>query len=233
MDRDVISCVIPVYNGERFLAEALDSVLEQTRPPEEVIVVDDGSTDGTPEVAARYAGRVTCLRQDNAGHEVARNRGVASSRGDLIAFLDADDLWHPEKLAKQAARFEANPDLDVSTTLIRNFWMPELRDEELALRDHPLSRDLPGYMPSALAVRRTAFDRFGLFDGTLPHKALVAWLVRATRGGAALECVHEVLTFRRIHESNMSRTRRGEDAMELLHVAKALIDRRRSDARPA
>ena len=228
----MISCVIPVYNGERFLAEALDSALGQSRPPDEVIVVDDGSTDATPEVIAHYAGRVTYLRQDNAGHAAARNRGVAASRGDLVAFLDADDLWHPEKLAKQAARFETNADLDVSTTLIRNFWVPELRYEQEALGDHYLTRDLPGYMPSAVAVRRNAFDRFGLFDGGLRHKALIAWLAHATRGGGALECVPEVLAFRRIHEFNMSRTKHARDAMELLDVAKALVDRRRSDADP-
>jgi glycosyltransferase involved in cell wall biosynthesis len=223
-----ISCVIPVYNGERFLAEALDSVLAQTRPPEEIVVVDDGSTDDTPRVAARYAGQVHYLRQDNRGHAAARNRGIEATSGELVAFLDADDLWHPDKLARQAERFEARADLDISSTLIRNFWVAELQAEQSSLRDHFLTRDMPGYMPSAVTVRRSAFRRLGGFDETMKHKALIEWLARAARAAAVMECLPAVLTFRRIHESNMSRTKANRDAAELLEVAHAMIGRHRS-----
>jgi glycosyltransferase involved in cell wall biosynthesis len=201
----VISCVVPVYNGERFLAEGLDSVLAQTRPPDEVIVVDDGSTDGTAEVAARYAGRVTYLRQNNAGSPAARNRGVASSRGDLIAFLDADDLWHPEKLAKQAARFEARPELGLCVTLVRNFWIPELRHEEERLRGHPFTGDLPGMAPQCLLARRSVFDIVGPLDESLRLGDDTDWFLRAADKGIVLEMLKEVLTYRRIHHSNLTR----------------------------
>ena len=130
-----ISCVIPCYNGERFLGAALDSVIAQTLPPAEIIVVDDGSTDGsTADVAANYGSRVTYLRQDNAGPAAARNRGLACARGDFVAFLDADDLWHQDKLARQAVRFEARPELDISVTHLRAFWEFEVRHEQDALR---------------------------------------------------------------------------------------------------
>ena len=88
-----VSVIIPVYNGNRHLAAAVDSVLDQTVSPLEVIVVDDGSTDGTPRVAAAYGDAVVYLRQDNGGTGAARNRGVEHSSGQLLAFLDADDLW--------------------------------------------------------------------------------------------------------------------------------------------
>ena len=112
----LISVVIPAWNCARYLRRALDSVLAQQYPDDrlDVIVVDDGSTDASPEIVADYAardGRVRLLRQSNAGPAAARNRGIAAARGELIAFLDADDRWAPGKLAAQAARFAANPSL--------------------------------------------------------------------------------------------------------------------------
>jgi len=104
-----VTCVIPVYNGERFLGNALDSALGQSRPPDEIIVVDDGSTDATAAVAARYGGRIAYHRHENAGPAVARNRGIKAGCGDLVAILDADDLWHTDKLARQVARSRHGP----------------------------------------------------------------------------------------------------------------------------
>ncbi len=201
-----ISCVIPVYNGERFLAEALDSALGQTRPAAEVIVVDDGSTDGTLEVAARYSGRVTYLRQDNAGPAAARNRGVAASRGDLVAFLDADDLWHPEKLAKQAARFQIRPELGISVTHVRNFWIPELWQEEERLRGHPFTADhLPGKTFQCLVALRSAFEAVGPINESLRLGEDTDWFLRAADKGMVLEMLPEVLTYRRMHQANVTR----------------------------
>jgi glycosyltransferase involved in cell wall biosynthesis len=97
-----ISVVIPCYNGARFLREALDSVLAQTHPAREVIVVDDGSTDDSAAVAASYGPPVRVIRQPNQGESVARNRGIDAAEGDWVAFLDADDWWLPEKLEEQA-----------------------------------------------------------------------------------------------------------------------------------
>jgi glycosyltransferase involved in cell wall biosynthesis len=100
-----VSVIIPTYNYGRFLTEAISSALEQTHPPLEIIVIDDGSTDDTADVAERFSAQVTYIRQENAGVSAARNRGVAESSGELIAFLDADDIWEPTKLEKQVAKF--------------------------------------------------------------------------------------------------------------------------------
>jgi len=105
-----VSVVIPAYNSAEYLADAVESVLAQTHPQVELIVVDDGSTDGTAEVMADYADRCTYVRQPNAGSAAARNHGIQLARGELIAFLDADDLWLPHKLQRQVECFEAHPD---------------------------------------------------------------------------------------------------------------------------
>ena len=117
-----ISVVIPTYNYGRFIAEAIESALVQTRKPDDVIVVDDGSTDETEAAVRRLeADRVRYIRQPNAGVCVARNRGVAESSGDLIAFLDADDTWEPTKLEKQLAMFEADPEIGLVHCGMREF----------------------------------------------------------------------------------------------------------------
>jgi GT2 family glycosyltransferase len=109
--RASVSVLVPAYNAERWIGEALDSILGQTVPAAEVIVIDDGSIDGTPGVVRGFGARVQYVRQENAGAAAARNRGLALARGDYIAFLDADDLWLPEKLEKQLALLERQPEL--------------------------------------------------------------------------------------------------------------------------
>jgi len=101
MTDPLVSVVIPVYNGERFVAQAIESVLAQTWPNIEVIAVNDGSTDGSAEVLARYEGRVAVVEQDNCGVAAARNAGIRRARGEFIAFLDQDDWWRTEKLSRQ------------------------------------------------------------------------------------------------------------------------------------
>ncbi|MBR1364866.1 MULTISPECIES: glycosyltransferase family 2 protein [Bradyrhizobium] len=102
MDREPrVSVIIPSFNCASFLVEALDSVLEQTRPADEIIVIDDGSTDQTEEVLRPYLGQIILLRQQNNGVSAARNNGIARATGDWVAFLDADDVWKPEKLSRQ------------------------------------------------------------------------------------------------------------------------------------
>lgn len=107
----MISVIIPTYNHARFLAQAIESALAQTLPPVELIVVDDGSTDETAQVLARYAGRIRVIRQQNSGVAAARNAGAALAAGDYLAFLDADDVWLPRKLERQMARLRAEPEL--------------------------------------------------------------------------------------------------------------------------
>jgi glycosyltransferase involved in cell wall biosynthesis len=229
MTNALVTCIIPVYNGERYLGEALESILNQTYGPLEVIVVDDGSTDRTPDVVTSYGSRVAYRRQANAGAPSARNLGIGAASGEWIAFLDADDLWHPEKLSKQLAFQKAG--LDFSVTLIQNFWIPELAREAELFRDHPRGRPLPGYVTGTLLAGRSAFERVGSFDGGVRHADSADWFVRARKAGLTGGLLEEVLVRRRIHEGNVSRQRAEQSRDEFLALLKRKVDARRDGNR--
>jgi glycosyltransferase involved in cell wall biosynthesis len=228
----LVSCVVPVYNGERYLAEALDSILGQTHRPLQVLVADDGSTDGTAAVAAAYGERVVLLRQANAGPAAARNLGLGAALGEYVAFLDADDLWDPRKLERQLARFRARPELDYCVTLMRNFWVPELADEAAQYRGRRYAQELPGYVCQTLLARRGLFDRVGWFDPRVCMGEDNDWFLRANDAGAVHELVPEVLAFRRLHLDNMTRRHRNEIPDALLRIVKSTLDRRRATGEP-
>ena len=116
-----VSVIVPTYNQARYLREAVDSALAQTAPPLEVIVVDDGSTDATPEILEAYGARIRRIRQPNQGVAAARNAGVAGARGECVAFLDSDDVWNPRKLERQVARFEADRGLGMIHCGVEHF----------------------------------------------------------------------------------------------------------------
>jgi glycosyltransferase involved in cell wall biosynthesis len=186
-----VSVVIPAYNCGPYLPCAIDSVLSQTYRSFEVIVVNDGSTDGTEKVLLPYRDRIKYLAGQNRGASAARNKGFAASRGDLIAYLDADDVWRPEKLALQVELFEANPDVGVCFTdftflgerLSGNRGFTErdsallrypsrqigsrsyLLTSLLLLQDFLVHQAFP--KPSVTMIRRECLDRIGGFDESL------------------------------------------------------------------
>ena len=218
--RPLVSCVVPVFNGARFLEDAVQSIEAQTWRPIEIIVVDDGSTDGTPDVIERIGDRVVALRQSNLGPPAARNAGVRAASGDFIAFLDADDLWLPEKLAVQMARFEARPELELCVGIARNWWIDELRHEADG------TPDTMGGVSAAL-FRRTLVDRLGPLDEALRHLDWVEWMLRGTDLGVVAETISEPLALRRIHHDNLSRRRQDEEPRERARVAQTRIARLR------
>jgi glycosyltransferase involved in cell wall biosynthesis len=232
MNKSLISCIVPVFNGENYLAEALESILAQTYRPIEVVVVDDGSTDGTAAVAARYGDRIRYVRQDNGGAPTARNLGLRMAVGEFVAFLDADDLWHPEKLERQMACFEARADLDLCVTHLQRFWVPQLEAEQKRFQDHRYSEVLPGYVTVTLLARRALFDSVGCFDTSRRVGDPMDWFLRAGEKGAVMELLPDVLVYVRMHENNLSvelGTRSMTPSMQnaILDVVKASLDRRR------
>jgi glycosyltransferase involved in cell wall biosynthesis len=227
MKLPLISCVVPVFNGERYLGEALESILKQSYQSLEIIVVDDGSTDGTATVMGHYAGQVRLLRQANAGTAAARNLGLNAANGEFVAFLDADDLWHPEKLERQMARFQARPELDYCVAHVQNFWVPELIEEEKRFREHRISKALPGYATGTLLARRALFDTVGQFNSTIKHADDTEWFLRASEHGATTELLPDVLLYRRLHQNNFSRLRASNSRDQYLRMLKTALDRRR------
>jgi glycosyltransferase involved in cell wall biosynthesis len=221
-----VSVIIPVFNGARYLADAISSVLGQTHPPTEVVVVDDGSTDDSVSVARAFGPDVQVIRQENRGQPAAMNQGIAQTSGEYVAFLDADDLWERNKTARQLQAFDARPETECSVTWLRGFVSPELEHERAAL-DPSLLRDAPGYVASTLMTRRRLFDRIGGFDSTLLHANKTAWFLRAREHGARCEEIPEVLVRRRLHTSNISQQRASRSLDEYLHLVKRSLDRSR------
>ena len=228
MTRPLISCIVPVYNGQRFLKEALDSIFAQTYRPLEVIVVDDGSTDGTANVVAEYPQPIEYIHQANQGCPRARNRGIQAAKGDFITFLDSDDLWRSDKLSRQMDAFEAQPELAFCVTHIKNFWMPEVANQEATFRHHPKAQAVPGYISSTLLAKRSAFETVGLYSSQLKHGDSLDWFVRAREKGAAGELIADVLVDRRIHTANTSRISEQQSRKEFLLLLKKFLDKQRS-----
>lgn len=227
-ENSLVSCVVPAYNAERFIEEALESVVSQTYRPIEVVVVDDGSTDRTGSIVRDFAIRkeesVRYLRQENAGPALARNRGIAESRGEFVAFLDSDDLWREDKLELQVSRFRDRPDLDVCFAYAQDFWMEEARIEQERMKGNPRARPHPSYVAGTLLAPRALFDEVGGFDDQRVHRDVPAWYREAERRGAVVEVVEELLLLRRLHRDNFSRTATSEDRRDLLRTLRTHIE---------
>jgi glycosyltransferase involved in cell wall biosynthesis len=225
LDARHVSCIIAVFNGEPYLSETLASVLEQGAGPPEVIVVDDGSTDSTAEIVRTFGDRVRYLRQPNSGQAQARNTGVAHARGDFLAFLDADDLWCRDKLARQLEAFAENPRLDYCVTAVENFVDPA---GNLVSSGRPAT--VPGFSAVSLLVRRGPFDRVGPFRADLAHASDTEWFLRAAELGLVGRLTSEALVRRRLHAGSRSQQHIRQSQREYLGLVKAYLDRKRARA---
>ena len=226
MKRDprLISVVIPVRDGERHLAEAIESIFAQCHRPLDVIVVDDGSTDGTAGIAQRFP-EVRYVRQDKEGQAAARNRGVGLAGGELLAFLDADDVWMKRKLELQLAALDADPSLDMVFGFAEQFIDADGVDR-LTLPES--RRILPARLPSALLARREAFDRVGGFRAGRSAAEVVDWLARALDMGIRALTLDDVVFRRRIHGANVG-VRSPDSRSDYLEVVGEALARRRSE----
>lgn len=201
----LVTCIVPARDAARYLRDALNSVLAQTHRPIEIVLVDDGSKDDTAAIGRDHGACVTVVSQAPAGPAAARNLGVQLARGEFVAFLDADDIWHPEKLARQLTVFRARPELAYCLAHAQNFWEPHLHEEAASFHDHPRREALPGYMSGTLFARRAVFDRVGLFNPALRFTDQVDWFLRAADLCVPMEMLPEVFTYRRIHGTNLHR----------------------------
>jgi glycosyltransferase involved in cell wall biosynthesis len=225
MIRPLLSVIIPCYNAARFLSEAVASVLAQGYEPVEILVVDDGSTDATAQVATGLGAAVQYLRQENRGPSAARNLGLGQARGEIIALLDADDLWPEGKLDLQVGRLMADPELDVVSGRVRYIELAGGRIPDL--RFEGPDRSLPGIHLGACVYRRRAFQRVGLFDETLRYSEDHDWFLRAREEGLKMVVLAAVTLLYRMHDANMTRNIPGRNAIQTLMIHKSLQRRRR------
>jgi len=220
-DRPEVGVALPVYNGERYLAAALGSVLDQSFPVSDVVVVDDGSEDGSHAVASAVGPPVRVVRQPHAGVGVARSLAVRLVRGEFILLLDADDLLTRSSLEARMQVMSADPGVDIVYGQIRCFT------ECLEGRPVPLDELRPAHVPGAMLVRRAAFERVGPFAAGLRVAEGLDWLLRAHEIGLREVTVTEQVQWRRVHGANNSLTKR--DALqEIPRALKASLDRRRA-----
>ena len=223
-EHPLVSVIIPVHNGARYLRAALESVFAQTYRPFEVIVVDDGSTDDSDVIAQSFPD-VLYIHQANQGVATARNNGLEAARGEFFAFLDQDDLWTPEKLKLQIAHLLSHDDLGYTLTQQQYFLepgatLPAWFRKELLATVHT------GWILGTLVVRRTAFEKVGNFATGYSAANDSDWFFRAKAAAIPMAVVSELLLLKRIHETNDS-ARAKEILSELLKVVKSSLDRQR------
>jgi glycosyltransferase involved in cell wall biosynthesis len=211
-----VAVVVPAYNQSRYIVSTIHTVQQQTFSDWELFIIDDGSTDDTPQVVREFLSdkRIHYITQQNQERAVARNAGIAKSTSPYVAFLDSDDLWHPEKLAKQLSAIRAKPDADLCYTLAEEIDLDGKRLQRSG-RSHAYSGRVFDQLlhsnfivNSSVLVRRATLMKAGLFDSHLPvfgSEDWDLWLRIARRHSVCL--VNEELTFYRVHPENTSHDR--------------------------
>ncbi|PYM09402.1 MAG: hypothetical protein DMD82_00290 [Candidatus Rokuibacteriota bacterium] len=221
----LVSVVIPVYNGERFVAEAIHNVLDQEYPALEIIVVDDGSTDRTEAAVRAIPVELHYFKQENLGPAAARNRGIRDASGDYVAFLDVDDLWPPHTLATLMDELLRHPELD----LVQGYSQVTEYEDGAGVyeyRGNPME-SFPYSIATAL-YRKRVFDRVGLFDKTLIYGEDTDWFNRAHELGVAMKRLDLVTLVVRRHGRNMTQAKSPVE-LNMLRVFKKSLDRKRED----
>ncbi len=220
-----VSVVIPARNAVRTLGETLATIAAQSLSPLEILVVDDGSDDGTADLAESVGARA--LRQPPDGVAAATNRGIAAAGGELVALCDADDLWHPEKLARQAALLSAHPGAGMALCHFDCFLCPSVAPAERASIAVP-QESRAGWLRSCLLARRGVFARVGPLQVGLQMGDMIDWFDRARLAGVETVIHPEVLMHRRLHPRSLSFGGNGHHPAYIAAIRRAL-QRRRPD----
>ncbi|HXG75982.1 MAG TPA: glycosyltransferase family A protein [Gaiellaceae bacterium] len=227
-DDRLVSVIITVYNGAAYLHEAIESVLRQTYEPVELVVLDDGSTDGSGDVALRYGSALRYARQENAGMGGARNSALRLARGSFLSFLDADDRFVETKVELQMACLDENPDVDMVFGHMTEFVSPDVDEQTARLLRAPV-HDVPWRTPNLMLVRRRSFERVGPFSTELRVGIGVDWYARAVERGLREHVLPSIVLERRLHAGNNG-IRYRDARLQYLHVLKSSLDRRRASS---
>lgn len=211
-----VSVIIPCHNHAAYLGECLASVAGQTRPADEVIVVDDGSTDGSAEIAAGHAAAVTLIRQARGGIASARNAGLRAASGDAIAFLDSDDIWPVDSLALRLERLQREPAVEVVFGQVEQFHSPDLDADTRARLHCPPGRQ-SARLAGTLLIDRSTLDRVGHFDVDIAMGETMDWVARLAADGAPVAAVEALTLRRRIHGHNTVLKHSPAEYLRVLH----------------
>jgi glycosyltransferase involved in cell wall biosynthesis len=217
----LVTVIVAAYNGERFLSQALESVFSQDYDPFEVVFVDDGSTDGTGEIAQSFP--VRYLHQENQGLPAARNAALRVARGEFVAFADDDDLLPPSKLTVQARFLSEHP--ETGCVLGRQEWIVEDGVQAPELKRDPIFGELGGIQLVSAMFRRAVLDGLGGFDPTYRYAEDRDLFVRMRERGVEIEVLPEVVLHKRLHGSNMTMNR--PESHPLLRSLKEKLERER------
>jgi len=224
MDSPLVSVIVVVSDGERYIRSALESILEQNYHPFEIIVIDGQSVDHTAAIVQSYKS-INYIYQAGQGLANARNTGIKAARGDLIAFLDADDLWTPYKLRIQVDYLIQNPQIQYVNAWVKLFvepgYIPGSRYTKKFLEQVHIGRT-----PGTLIARRSAFYIAGLFGTEFSIACDAEWFTRANACKIPMFIVPEVLLYKRIHHNNLSSNVRVHKR-ELMTVIRQSIVRQR------
>jgi len=219
-----VSVIIPVYNGEKFLVEAIHNIQNQNYQNLEIIIIDDGSTDQTAEIVAQIQGNIHYKYQVHAGVSAARNLGINMAGGDVIAFLDADDLWKDDSLKTQLQALAMNPSVDIVQGLIQEM---QFNQDELIF---VMSSEPYQFINLGSAIyRRAVFDRVGEFNESLDHAEDVEWFFRAWKHNIKKLVLDKVTLFYRKHDSNMTLNYNNLDYSGFLRILKTNINMSRKE----
>jgi glycosyltransferase involved in cell wall biosynthesis len=198
----LISIIVPVYNGEKYIAETLTSILSQDYTPIELIVVNDGSTDKSDEIIRSYKD-VKYFCQENRGVPSARNFGIKQSNGEFIAFSDQDDLWNPGKLTDQVNYLVENPVCEYVVSKRKIYMEPGIQRPSWLKKELLDSEDVD-YSPSSLLARASLFQKIGFFNADFENASDVDWFFKAKNAGIQKGIIDKVLYLKRVHEDNQS-----------------------------
>jgi glycosyltransferase involved in cell wall biosynthesis len=226
----LISVIVPVYNGEKYLNDALASIFAQDYRPIEVIVVDDGSTDSTGAIARSYP-EVRYLYEENQGRAVAMNTGIDNSRGELITFLDADDLWLPNILSIQVAYLAKHPEVGFVCGRMKNFLEPGVPCPPW-VEPYTLLQSYDDISLCTTLVRRSLFNAVGNFNPTYLLGESTEWFIRVKESGIPIKRITETVLLRRIHDNNISHDQSNVTHRKL-RMLKESIERKREAQRSA
>jgi glycosyltransferase involved in cell wall biosynthesis len=200
-----ISVVIPIYNGERFFLEALETVFKQNYPDLEIIAVNDGSTDGSLKLLEKFKDQIKVISQENQGPSAARNKGIQLSTGSIVAFIDADDFWPDGRLRKMVEVLNSDPGINMVRGYMQTV-VPEGKSYQIS--EEPSL--LPFLIGSAI-YKREVFDQVGLFDPKLRFGEDMDWLMRANEKKINIKTMEDVTLFYNRHPGNMTRVNAPRD----------------------